>query len=127
MPLVKETLQQKLVKGVKSEESDFQKNLEASLKEAYKKINDEVLKAMKGKEEGTEVDIQTITSEYISKAISKEVSDVLEKWSKTIANEVDVFIKSGTVTTTVNTVVATTGTAAAQTGKGTGSGTGQVT
>ena len=130
MPLVRATLQRNLEKGVDSIDPNFQTRLEDSLLKAYKKINEESSKQIKPGENKT-VNIQEITAKYISEAVSQEVSDTLKRWAETIAFEVDTFVKSGdvntTVTTSVNTVVATTGTAVAQTGKGTGSGAGSGT
>ena len=50
----------------------------------------------------------------------------IDRIATALSNAIDVFVKSGTVLTTVSTEVVTTGTAAAQTGTGTGTGTGNI-
>ena len=53
--------------------------------------------------------------------------DSIDRIAAAIADGIDAFVKSGTVTTTVSTAVVTAGTAAAQSGTGTGSGSGSIT
>lgn len=49
-----------------------------------------------------------------------------DEWADRMANMIEAFVKSGTVTVAVGIPVSTTGTALAQTGATTGTGTGTI-
>lgn len=57
--------------------------------------------------------------------ITKETNS-MDEFAGSLADAIEVFVKSGTVSTDVSTTVATTGTATAQSGTGTGTGTGSI-
>ena len=52
--------------------------------------------------------------------------DAKADFASGLADLIDVFVKSGTVSTEVSTTVSTTGSATAQTGTGEGTGTGSI-
>jgi hypothetical protein len=69
--------------------------------------------------------IQVFTNQYEGD-LSTEQQQGVQDLSNEIADAVDIYVKTGTVTVAAGIPVATTGTAAAQTGTTTATGTGTI-